>query len=178
MHSGHRERMRKKILTTNGSEIPPHEILEVLLYSTNTQRDTNPLAHELINKFGTLSAVFDADFEELLKVKGIGVSSAQLIKMVPKIASAYMQDKNSFPNKLITESEDAFYYVRPHYVEVTDEMPSALCLNNSGKVLGFDKIGEGNVSVTEISVRKLVEVALKYNAAQVILFHNHPKLIF
>ena len=85
MHDGHRERMRNKLISSENNTFYEHEILEMLLYATIPQRDTNPLAHELIREFGSFSAVFDASYDDLLKVKGVGVSTATLIKMNAQI---------------------------------------------------------------------------------------------
>lgn len=174
MHDGHRERMRKKLTENDDAAFYDHELLEMLLYSTIPQRDTNPLAHSLIEEFGSFSAVFDASYEELLKVKGIGVTSATLLKLIPRVAESYLNDKNSFNGEVIRNGDDAFNYVLPKYVKLTEEMSSALFLSNAGKVLGWEKLGGGTVNVTEIPVRKLVSQSLKYNATQAILFHNHP----
>lgn len=174
MHGGHRERMRKKLINSDGAEFYQHELLEMLLYSTIPQKDTNPLAHSLIEEFGSFSAVFDADYGDLLKVNGIGVTSATLIKLIPLVAAAYLQDKNNLSGKYIRGDRDAFLYVLPKYVNLTDEMSSALLMNNSGKVLGWERLGMGTINVTEIPIRKLMTYCIKYNATQIILFHNHP----
>lgn len=174
MHDGHRDRMRKKMINSNVGDFYQHELLEMLLYATIPQRDTNPTAHSLIEEFGSFSAVFDADYEDLLKVKGIGVSSATLIKLIPLVAGAYLQDKNDTSGIYVKDCDDAYQYVLPKYVNLTEEMSSALFLSNSGKILGFETLGEGTVNLAEISVRKLVSTSLKYNATQVIIFHNHP----
>ena len=174
MHDGHRERMRKKLISAESKTFYEHELLEILLYATCARGDTNPLAHELINEFGSFSAVFDASYDDLLKVKGVGVQTATLIKTIPLVAAEYLKDKSSLEGNYISGDEDAFNYVLPYYISLTEEMTSALFLSNSGKVLGYEKIGGGTVSVSEIPVRKLISFSLKYNAAQVILFHNHP----
>lgn len=174
MHDGHRERMRKKLISAQGGEFYEHELLEILLYATCSRGDTNPLAHELINEFGSFSAVFDANYDDLLKVKGVGIQTATLIKTIPLVAGEYLKGKSSVEGNYINSSEDAFNYALPHYISLKEEMTSALFLSNSGKVLGYEKIGGGTVSVSEIPLRKLISYSLKYNAAQVILFHNHP----
>lgn len=174
MHDGHRERMRKRLINGEKDNFYDHEILEMLLYATIPQRDTNPTAHELISEFGSFSAVLDANYEDLLKVKGIGVTSATLIKLLPLIASRYMSDKANSNGEYVHSDEDAFNYVLPKYINCKDEMSSALFLNNVGKILAWEKLSDGTVNLTEIPTRKIVSLGLKYNAAQVIIFHNHP----
>ena len=76
MHEGHRKRMRGKFLQSGKDAFHEHEMLEMLLYYSNARGDTNPLAHTLIDEFGSFSGVLDASFEDLLKVKGVGENMA------------------------------------------------------------------------------------------------------
>ncbi|MBQ2677118.1 MAG: DNA repair protein RadC [Clostridia bacterium] len=165
--------MRDKYLKSGFDAVPPHEMLEMLLYATNSRCDTNPIAHNLINTFGSFSAVLDAPFEELCKVDGVGESTAFLIKLIPASARVYLEDGQRV-GMLIRSHEQAFEYLRAKYVDKTDEMPSALFLDNKGKLLAWDKIGSGSLTSADISVRKLVELSIRYQATAVILCHNHP----
>ena len=70
----------------------PHNILELLLFYSIPRRDTNEIAHKLLNHFGSLKAVFNASFDELIQVDGIKENSATLIKMVPMIAREYVSN--------------------------------------------------------------------------------------
>lgn len=94
IHKGHRERVKKEFLSNGFSEdTPDHKILELILFYTVPQKDTNPLAHELINKFGSLAGVFDAPVSEIIKIKGISENSAVLFKMFLPIARRYFSQK-------------------------------------------------------------------------------------
>ena len=70
-HDGHRQRLKTEFLARPDS-FPDHKLLELLLFYANPRSDTNPLAHELIDRFGSLAGVLDAPVEELCKVKGVG----------------------------------------------------------------------------------------------------------
>ena len=83
LHSGHRQRMRQRFLLSDFDGFAEHEILEVLLYYAIPRIDTNEIAHRLLHHFGSLSAVFDADPQELVKVKGVSEHTAVLLKMIP-----------------------------------------------------------------------------------------------
>ena len=85
VHDGHRERKREQFLRHGADSFADHELLELLLYSAVPRRDTNPLAHDLINYFGSLHAVFSAPAEELQKFSGISQSGAVLLKLIPSI---------------------------------------------------------------------------------------------
>jgi DNA repair protein RadC len=92
MHIGHRERVKELFLRTGLDSFSSHSVLELLLFYAIPQKDTNPIAHRLIRQFGSLSAVFDAPFDELLNVDGIGRSAAILIKMIPQLCRRYEED--------------------------------------------------------------------------------------
>ena len=91
MHKQHRQRMKKRFLSEGLKNFEPHNVLELLLFYSIPQKDTNETAHALIERFGSLSGVFDAPFEELMRVKGIKEHSATLIKLVPELAQRYSE---------------------------------------------------------------------------------------
>ena len=95
MHKEHRSRMKNRFLAEGIDSFEPHEILELLLYYSIPQKDTNELAHTLIDRFGKLSAVFDAPYDDLLSVPGVSEHTATLIKLIPALSRRYALEKNS-----------------------------------------------------------------------------------
>ena len=85
VHDGHRDRKRQQFLTSGPDPFADHELLELLLYYAVPRKDTNPIAHELINRFGSLQAVFAAPAAELERVPGLGRNAAVLLKLVPEL---------------------------------------------------------------------------------------------
>lgn len=75
-HFQHRERVRRRFFAENPHVFDDYQLLEVLLFSTKRQGDTNPLAHRLMKKFGTLFALFHATEQEWMEVKGVGPATA------------------------------------------------------------------------------------------------------
>ena len=173
MHEEHRKRMREKYLNLGKSAFVEHEILEMLLFASLPRCDTNALAHSLIDKFGSFSGVCDADINELLKIKGVGTSTAFLLKLIPSVSSQYVDSKYA-DGTLILSSEAAFAYLKAKYVDVKEEMASVLMLNRRGKLIKWEKLSDGGLGYTSIDNRKLIELCLCHNATQVILCHNHP----
>ncbi len=173
MHEGHRKRLRQRFLDCGLSDFQDHNILELLLFYTIPRKDTNELAHRLINTFGSFSAVFDASFEDLIKVEGIGENTASLIKLIPLIYGEYMQDKLS-KTTTIFSTDAAGEYLTAKYIGIKNETVMLLCLDNKGCVTNCDILSQGSLTMTEIAGRKIVETALKNNATSAILAHNHP----
>lgn len=172
VHEGHRKRMLSRFLEGGADNLHPHEMLEMLLFYAIPRRDTNEIAHELISTFGSLRAVFDAPASEIAKVKGMGEYSATLLKMVPELVRFYfMEDENPV---IISSIEEAAEYLRPRFIGRTRETVFLLCLDNKGKVIACVKVGEGSVNSTSISIRQVVELAVKFNASSIVLAHNHP----
>lgn len=175
VHDGHRKRLKEEFLANGFDEnTPPHKILEMLLFYSIPRKDTNEIAHDLVNRFGgSVSGVIDAPIEELVKVNGVSLHTASLIKLMTPIIRCYVTEKNE---KKITYSntDEVCEYLVNRYISYTKEVFSIISFSGSGRELGFDVLGEGNVAEVNVSVREVVETALKRRAVCVIMAHNHP----
>lgn len=173
LHVGHRKRVKQRFLKTGLSSFDKHNILEFLLFYSIPRKDTNELSHNLINHFGSFSAVFDASFEELIKVDGISESTAVLIKLVPSITAEYLKDKSDngiilYSTKVIGE------YLKPFFLDKNKECVYCVCLDNKLKVIKTSLMFEGNVNTVSLVNRKVIEFVTANNASTVIIAHNHP----
>lgn len=163
----------KDLLRENGIDaFSEHTVLELLLYCAIPRGDVNPLAHELINRFGTLAGVFEAPEEDLKKVHGVGANTAYLIKLVPQIGRRYMMSRTD-ENTIINSTEDAGKFILPRFQGELNEAVYLISLDAKCKVLNCSLVGRGDVNSANISARKVVSTALKYNATHAILAHNH-----
>ena len=174
IHDGHREKMRRRFLSGGLEQFADHEALELLLYYAIPRRDTNPIAHALMDRYGSLSAVLAAPVEDLQKVEGIGESAAILLKLVPRLcAKARLADAGRQELILNTASRAGAYLLERFYGE-QNEVIYQLCLDRKGKLLACKKLGEGSIASAALDVRKLVENAILHSASSVVLAHNHP----
>ena len=173
-HSGHRARLKQRFLKEgNFDNFEPHNILEYLLFNTIPIRDTNDTAHRLLNHFGSLSAVFDAPYNELIKVEGIGPHTATLIKAVLPMARAYSRDREKV-GVILDGTDKVIEFLMGKYVGYNDEVFSIICMDNSFKVLAYEVITTGNVDMVHMDTRKMLEVLLRLNGTRVVAAHNHP----
>lgn len=170
-HDGHRQRMKTEFLARPDS-FPDHKVLELLLFYANPRSDTNPLAHELMEHFGSLAGVLDATPEELQKVKGVGEHAAVLFKVVKELAGRYLTVRTQVDD-IARNSRDYCALLRPYFFGARKERLCLLCLDGKHKVLGVRRLGEGNVNAVAITTRLIAEAALSLNAAGVVLAHNH-----
>ncbi|MGN8897698.1 JAB domain-containing protein [Flavonifractor sp. HCP28S3_F3] len=170
-HDGHRQRLKTEFLARPDS-FPDHKLLELLLFYANPRSDTNPLAHELIDHFGSLAGILDATPEELQKVKGVGEHAAVLFKAVKEFSGRYLTVRTQVDDTA-RNSRDYYTLLRPYFFGARNEMLCLLCLDGKHKVLGIRKLGEGNVNAVNVTTRLIAEAALSLNASAVVLAHNH-----
>lgn len=174
LHEGHREKMRDRFIRDKGFEnFEDHQILELLLFYANARGDTNPLAHKLIDTFGTLKGVLEARPEQLLAVDGIGKQAATLISMVVPLTRVWYRCAMEVPDRIGNSREAEDYCLSILAGERTERF-YVVSLNAKCKVLGRRKISEGSLSEVSAYPRMVMETALNYNAHSVLLCHNHP----
>ena len=173
IHDGHRDKMRQRFLRSGLDAFADHEALELLLYYAIPRRDTNPLAHALMERYGSLAAVLSAPVEDLQKVEGIGESAAILLSLVPRL---YLRARlaEAQQEQILNSSEKAGAYLVERFAGEKHEVVYALCLDRKGKLIACKRLGEGDMASAGLDIRRLLEAALLTSASAVILSHNHP----
>ncbi len=173
VHTGHRGRVKEEFLARGVEGWPDHRVLELLLFFTIPQGDVNPLAHELIDRFGSLDGVLDALPGELMKVKGMGEHSVTLLKLIPAVTGRYLEGRSG-PGIIIHTTAEAGHELAPYFYGVRNEMAYVLCLDAKEKLLGVRKISEGNNRNSDVTIRRVAEECLALRASFCYLAHNHP----
>ena len=173
VHDGHRERLRARFAEHGLESFNELNALELLLCYAIPRRDTNEIAHRLLDAFGSLSGVFQASMQELTSIPGIGENAATLILMVPQIVKKAHVSKAK-ETKIIRNSTDAGNYLLPYFLDEPDEIVMMLCLDNKRAVICCREMGRGVVNGVDANIRRMVETALKVKTTTVIVAHNHP----
>ncbi|MDP4121037.1 MAG: JAB domain-containing protein [Bacillota bacterium] len=171
-HKGHRNRMKQKFIENGLDVFHSHEALEMLLYYAVPRKDTNELAHKLLEIFGSLSAIFDAPIG-LLKKAGLSESAAVYLKLIPEITRLYQEDKHQNYDKIITDENIGEILVKK-FIGRENENVILLLMDSKGKELFCGIVSKGSVNASEIYIKKLIETAVLYNASTAVLAHNHP----
>ena len=172
-HDGHRGRMKKEFLQGGLTAFSDVRALELLLFYSRMQGDVNPTAHALLDTFGSLAGVLDADPEQLLTVPGVGENTAVLLKLVPALAAKYLASRTS-PDTILRSTRDLYEIFSPCFFGARNEMSFLACFDSKLKLLGVRKLSEGTPMGTDIGVRQIASAALALNATAVVLAHNHP----
>lgn len=173
-HTGHRKRLRDRAERTGFTGFQPHEVLELLLMETIPRRDVNPLAHALIEHFGSFSAVLDATREELMQVPGVGERTAEHLSRQPDYLSYYMQDRWERQTPVLSNIREACDYCTSMFGRQREESLGILCLDARKSIIARQILVRGTVGEAPVYPRMVAEAALRMHASAVILVHNHP----
>ena len=172
-HEGHRKRLRERFAESGIISLHLHEIVELLLTYAIPRRDTKPLARELVRRYRSLNALLNAPADELLKIEGLGGRSAEFFSFVREVAAYCLREKYQ-RKSMISHRRDAEEYLRFHFGMRRDEYVAVLFLGNRNQVIETEIIAEGTVNQCAVYPRIIMERALRYRAASIIVAHNHP----
>ena len=175
IHKGHRQRLKEKVKNNGISSLSKHEVLELLLTYTIPQKDTNALAHKLINQFGSFSSVLDASYEELLKADGVGHETALFLSMLPNVFEVYKSTKENEKVTTIKNTEDCIVYFRQNFEVQTNECFYLVCMNKLGKPIKAITIKGSTDHNISLNIRDITEKINSINTYAVLMYHTHPK---
>ncbi len=173
VHDGHRERLRRMFLEHGLESFSELNALELLLFYAIPRKDTNVIAHALLDRFGSLEKIFSATQRELCAVDGVGESAASLLLLIPQIMRKSLVSAAA-KTKVIRSSGDAGAYLLPRFLYEKDEVLLMLCLDTQKRVISCTEMSRGVVNAVNVNIRKMVETALRDKATSVIIAHNHP----
>lgn len=175
-HKGHRQRAKETMLAAGIDNMHEYHVLEILLFYAIPKIDTNPIAHRLIDRFGSLKGVLDADYSQLLEVKGIGENAASMIKFTQMFSRRYLMSTtladsgNSFE-----KVECACEFCCGIFLGEQSEKVYAIALDNGMGYIKHKQIGTGTVSGVDMNLRLIIDFVVKSECSYFLLTHNHPK---
>lgn len=173
IHDGHRQRLKNRFLEEGLEHFDEHQVLELLLFYCIPRQDTNPIAHALLEHFGSLAQVMEASPAELKKVAGMGESSATFLSLLNSFCRYYQINRSSSA-VILNTLDECGRYLMPFLYGRRNETVYLLCLDAKCKVLCCKEVGEGSVNSAAVPIRRIVEMALGANATTAVLAHNHP----
>lgn len=173
VHRDHRKRLKEEFRKRGIEYFEDHKVLELLLFYAIPRTDTNPIAHELIKRFGSFSGVFTASRDMLQEVEGVGLEAATYLNLLGEFAKRYMVDCYS-STKVIKSCEDAKQYMKHQFLNDTMERVILVCLDTSGKIVYSDTIATGQLDRVQLVPVDVLRRCLRADAAKAILAHNHP----
>ena len=173
LHDGHRERLKERFSDHGLDNFNDLNALELLLFYAIPRKDTNEIAHQLLERFGSLDEVFSASMQQLQQVPGVGYHAAVLIRLVPQLAKRGAIRSAGTPTQF-TNARAIAHYLQPRLQNEKNEQLLLLCLTPQKRLISLVVLSQGVVNNVTLNVRQLVEEALRKRASSVIIAHNHP----
>ncbi|MDP0499400.1 MAG: DNA repair protein RadC [Verrucomicrobiota bacterium JB022] len=173
--AGHRSRLRHRFAQTGFNGFAPHEVVELLLTLAIPRRDVKPLAKLLIQRFGSLKGVLDADPRDLQEIDGMGEASSLVFRLVREAADLYLQ-QGIERGELLQSGTDIEAYYRHRLGGLQIEVFEVAYLDHANRLIpnAFDRVEEGDFDSVYIYPRRILETALRKKASGILLVHNHP----
>ena len=171
LHDGHRDRLRRKF--NSNMPLEKHELLELLLFYAIPRRNTNEIAHRLLNRFGSMRGVLDADISQLTKVEGVGFQTALFLRVISAVSATAHTEQGCKLRRISTEDE-LQRYVTGLFLTSTQEEIYLLLFSGTGHLIHTEHLATGITSASEFSLHRAVQLACEYQASSVVLAHNHP----
>lgn len=171
-HEGHRQRLRDRYRENGIDGFSEHELLELLLSYAIARKDTNPLAHRLIERFGNLRGVFEADEADLLQVEGLGEHTSFLLRFMPGLARCYYEQMQGDDLRLI-DTERLVRFFAARFIGRQEECLYAAFLDENKRLIQCNLQYVGSINAVEIHINKMLKQAQRCACRYVVIAHNH-----
>lgn len=172
LHKEHRKRVKERFLKHGFETFDDHVILETLLFFTIPVKDTNPISHRLINKFGSLLGVFEATYDELITVEGIGRSSATFILIIGSLMRI-LNEKRSLEKTESLSIDSVGKYAAEKLFNEENECVLTIFIKNR-RIIDVKKSSVGNKRTVMFESTEMIRRALELSCDAVAIAHNHP----
>lgn len=175
LHDGHRQRVKERFLKHGVESFTEVQVLETLLFYAIPKKDTNDTAHLLLNTFGSLKKVFEADYDKLVKVKGIGDNAASLIKFFQMASRRYLELVYTEKEEKVYNTPDSLMdYCMRLFLGEKRELIYVIGLDADLVIVERELINDGCPDSVYIPYRKITDFIYRTNISRIVLTHNHP----
>ncbi len=172
VHDGHRQRLRERYRINGLDGFSDHEILELLLGYIIPRKDTNCIGHDLMERFGNLRGVFEAEEEDLKEVENMGECSAFFLKMIPDITRRYYEEiAEDYLRFIDTKRMVEFFSAR--FIGRKEECLYAAFLDENKRLIQCSLQFTGSINAVEIHAGKILKQAQRAGCSFVVIAHNH-----
>ena len=171
--TGHRARLRGRLLENGGDALLDHELIEYLLILAIPRRDTKPLAKRLLHDFGGISGLLSADPVAIGRVEGVGDTAVAALKIV-QAASLRMLRAKASEAPILASWQSLLDYLRADMAHILIERVRLLHLNGKNMLIRDEVIAQGSVDQAAVHVREVIGRAMQLGSSAIILVHNHP----
>lgn len=172
-YHGHRQRLRERYLGGGADAMPDYELMELLLFAAVPRRDVKPIAKRLVDRYGSLAKVVNADMGELKSLTGLSETSLITLKVV-KDAALRMAKQQAMAEPLLNTWDRLLDYVTAAMAHEKTEQLRLIFLDKRSRLIAEEVQQRGTIDHTPAYPREVVRRALELGASALVLAHNHP----
>lgn len=171
VNEGHRNRLRERMINEGLQNFQDHEVLELLLFQYLPRKDTNKIAHDLLNKFGNFANVLDASPEQLMTVKGISQTTACNLVVLKEVFLRYRRSATA--KTPLSKVSAILKYTQELMAYSSEEKLIVAYLDGGNNLILTEEFTSHNTQRVDVDLKKLISSALRARASGVMLFHCH-----
>ncbi len=173
IHSGHRKRVKANVVNNGYSQLEDHRLLELILFYSIPQADTNELAHNILAELGSFDGIMKADIQRLSAVKGVGENTAILLSAIGEMNARALRVRGK-KQKTYTATADYRKLALEALSEKYKENVVLFCFDASGHLLKTACLSEGDGFSADIELKQIVKIVVNTETVKMVLAHNHP----
>lgn len=167
------ERPREKLLAHGSSSLSDAELLAIFLRTGVSGKSAVDLARHLLNEFGSLRALLEADLSSFCRPLGLGPAKFTQLQAVLEMGRRHLAEH--LRRDCALESPQAVRdFLTSHLRHEPHEVFGCLFMDTKHRMLAFEVLFRGSIDSASVYPRQVVKRALAHNAAAVIFCHNHP----
>ena len=175
-HAGHRSRLREMFIQNGIEGMADHQVLELLLTYALPRVDVNPVAHRLMDRFGSLEQVLTARPDQLQQVQGIGASAAVFLSLLGEVDRRVLLQRFCGGDRrpVLATPSALGGYMLTRSLQDRNETLRLVCLNKKYELIHEGVISQGSLTEVLADPRSILEPALIHKACFIAVSHNHP----
>ena len=171
--TGHRARLRKRLIEGGHEALLDHELVEYLLTLAIPRRDTKPLAKKLITEFGGLGPLLSADAEALARIGKLSEGAVAAL-MIAKATALRLLADPLHDRPILSNWQALIDYLHADMAHEPIERVRVLHLDGKNVLIRDELVTEGSIDQAAVYVREIIRRAIDLHASAKILVHNHP----
>ena len=167
------ERPRERMEKVGPSGLSTAELLAILLRVGVEGENAVELGARLLDKFGGLTGLQKADFQDLCSVHGLGPAKAAQLKAAIELGYRLLKENPDMKGS-ISSPVDAADLIRYKMQGLNQEELWVILLDTRNRMIHIEEVYKGSLNSSQVRVAELFKAAIVRNAASIILAHNHP----
>lgn len=172
-HWPKQERPREKLLQYGASFLSTAELLAIFIQSGTQGKTALDIARQLLQQFGGLQPLFQAERAQICQIEGLGEARFVLLQAALELSRRYLEE-SLFEQTILESTQEVRQFIKSKLKHYQNEVFACLFLDNQFRILRFEEMFKGTLTKASVYPREIVKRSLELNAAAVIFSHNHP----